>query len=654
MPTVPIESGPAGAEESRLVSERAERFVEPTIAAGAVVVCAIAAAVTASGGSSHDAWLEAVVRATVVGAPIAVGLYARRRLPFRRFGTLLVASGFIIFVATLAEASSPEVHAIGRIFGWAVEPLLLYLILAFPTGRLHSRFDHRLITFVALLALTLFLPTALFIERYPEPSAWTACHGGCPDNPFMVTESEPSLIEDVVRPVRELLLILVLIAVTARVAQRIRGASHLLRRTLSPVLFAAIVRLVSFIGLLGLRRAAPDSGLLDVWLWVLPLGVPVLAGAFLLGLGRWRLFIATAMLRLATRLSRHPRPEDLRAALAEAFDDPSLEIVYWLEEQHAWADAQGRPVPLPDEAAGRCLTEIRDGESRVAAIIHDDALRAERGFIDAATAYAVMTLDNHRLGAEAANLIGEVRDSRARIQATADDERRRIERDLHDGAQQRLVALRIKLELAAERIDGTSGADLFRQLGTEVDGALDEVRSLARGIYPSPLADWGLVEGLRSAAMQAALPTTVLATGARERYPRDVESAAYFCCLEAMQNAAKHAREATVVVIEIEITDDGDLRFEVRDDGAGFNSRAAHPGVGLTSMRDRLAAIAGELTIVSSPGKGTRVVGRIPLDALPENGPPLSESAQPGRDLEGNGRHPQETVRRSSPSVAKP
>ncbi len=631
MPSIAIEGGPADGEDARRVVRRADRFADPAIAAAGAVLCAVAAAITASGSTSQDAWLEAVARGTVVGAPIAVGLYARQRLPFRRFGTLLVVTGFAVFLATLAEASSPEIHAIGRISGWFIEPLLIYLILAFPSGRLTDQFDRRLVGLVVLLAVTLFLPTALLVERYPEPSIWTACHGGCPANAFMITSSEPALVEDLVRPLREVLLILLLIAVTARVALRIHRASHLMRRTLSPVLFAAIFRLVCFAGLLGLRRAAPESEFLTVWMWALPLGVPVLAAAFMVGLGRWRLFIAAAMQRLATRLSSHPQPEDLRAGLAEAFFDPSLEIVYWVDATGVWTDAAGRPVVLPGEGSGRCLTEIRDGGKRIAAIVHDDALRAERGFIDAATAYAVMTLDNHRLAAEAATLITEVQDSRARIQATADDERRRIERDLHDGAQQRLVALRIKLELAAERIDGTSGADLFRQLGAEVDGALDEVRSLARGIYPSPLADWGLVEGLRSAAMKSVLPTTVLAPGARKRYPRDIESAAYFCCLEAMQNVSKHARHATAVVIDI--TDNGVLRFEVRDDGAGFDVRYAPSGVGLTSMRDRLAAVAGELTVVSSPGKGTRVIGRIPLHAPTGNGAGPSESAEPPRTL---------------------
>jgi signal transduction histidine kinase len=195
----------------------------------------------------------------------------------------------------------------------------------------------------------------------------------------------------------------------------------------------------------------------------------------------------------------------------------------------------------------------------------------------------------------------------------ADEQRGRIERDLHDGAQQRLVALRIELDLVAERIDAENGGDAerIRRLATEVDAALDELRSLARGIYPAALADRGLVDALRSVGRRAPLPTTVRAAGVSTRYPREIESAAYFSCLEALQNAVKHARGATAVVIEL--SHDSFLRLEVRDDGPGFDPAAALPGVGLTSMRDRLDAVGGELAVVSAPGHGTRVIGRIPL-----------------------------------------
>jgi signal transduction histidine kinase len=210
-------------------------------------------------------------------------------------------------------------------------------------------------------------------------------------------------------------------------------------------------------------------------------------------------------------------------------------------------------------------------------------------------------------------LLDEVRDSRARIQASADEVRRKVERDLHDGAQQRLVALRIRLELAAERLEGQGGETpaLLRELGDEVEAALDEVRSLARGVYPSTLADRGLVEALRSVALRSPLPATVLAEAVPKRLPRPVETAAYFCCLEAMQNAAKHAGRAQMLMVKLSAGDE--LRFEVWDDGDGFDEDTAASGVGLTSMRDRVAAVGGTLSIRSSAACGTRVAGVIPL-----------------------------------------
>jgi signal transduction histidine kinase len=359
--------------------------------------------------------------------------------------------------------------------------------------------------------------------------------------------------------------------------------------------------------------------------WLIALALPAMALALLIGLVRWRLFIAASIARLATRLRGHAEPEQLREALAEAFDDPSLEVAYWVGDGDGmWVDAAGNAVAPTAPGLGRSATEVSDGDRRVAAIVHDSALRHERAFIDTVSSYVVMTLENHRLSAETAALLREVRESRARIQASADVERQRIERDLHDGAQQRLVALRIKLELAADRVSGADRghAELLRSLGSEIDEALDEVRSLARGIYPAALADRGLVDALRSAALQAAIHTTVLAAGVR-RYSREVESAAYFCCLEALQNAAKHAHGATAVVIDL--SDDGALGFQVRDDGAGFDPATVVPHTGFTTMRDRLAAVGGTLTIDSRPGHGTRVSGLIPLDPEAATRPQATE-----------------------------
>jgi len=579
-------------------------------------MCAVTAAVTVAGSASEHAWLEAVARVLTVAAPLAVGGFALQRPHFERFGALLVAAGFAWFLTTLANADDAALYSAARVSYWVFEALLIYLLLSFPTGRLDSRLDRALVWSAVLLVLMLYLPTALLVEEYPVPSPVASCDVSCPGNAFMVSGSEPGVIEDLVRPLREFITIALFAAVTVRLALRIGGSTRLMRRALAPVLAVACLRCAVFVGALLARRIAPESGVVEVAVWLLALTVPLTAVAFLAGLVRWWVFVARSSQRLAARLRGHPTPEDLRLALAEEFDDPSLAIVYWLGngDDH-WSDADGHRRDPPAATPGRAVTEIVDGGSPVAAIVHDAALEDDRAFVDTATSYALMTLDNHRLSAQASSLLRAVRESRSRIQAAADDERRRIERDLHDGAQQRLVALRIKLELAAERTgdghgNGAEGAAVLRRLGGDVEAALEEVRSLARGIYPAPLADRGLVEGLRTAALRNPLPTTVLAVGVR-RHSRAIESAAYFCCLEALQNAAKHAEGASSAVVEL--SDNGSLRLEVRDDGAGFDPDEIASGVGFTSMRDRVAAVGGELAITSSPGRGTLVSATIPL-----------------------------------------
>jgi signal transduction histidine kinase len=586
----------------------------------AVAMCAVTGALTASGSPSEYAWLEAVARVLTVAAPIAVGLFALRRPPFVRFGALLLIAGFVWFLTTLANADNATLYSIGRVSYWVFEPLLMYLLLAFPTGRIERRLDRALVWIAVGLVLVLYLPTALLVERYPVPTPIASCDVGCPANAFMVSGSEPAVMEDLVRPLRELLTFALFAVVAVRLAQRLRAATRLTRRALAPVLAVACFRCAAFSAALVGRRVAPESVVLDASMWLIAAAVPLTALAFLAGLLRWWVFMARSTQRFVATLRAHPTPEDLRLALAEAFDDPSLEIVYWLGngEGH-WADADGHRLDSPSSPPGRAMTKVLDGDRLVATIVHDSALQDERAFIDTATSYAVMTFDHHRLKAETSSLLRAVGDSRARIQTAADDERRRIERDLHDGAQQQLIALRIKLELAAELMSeappsGAEEAAALRRFGDDVQDALEAVQTLARGIYPPMLADYGLARALRSAALQTPLPTTVMASGIR-RHSREIESAAYFCCLEAVQNATKHAHGATAVVIDLSDTDS--LRLEVRDDGAGFDPENVTGGVGFTSMRDRIAAVSGELVIISRPGHGTRVTASIPLPAEP-------------------------------------
>jgi signal transduction histidine kinase len=195
---------------------------------------------------------------------------------------------------------------------------------------------------------------------------------------------------------------------------------------------------------------------------------------------------------------------------------------------------------------------------------------------------------------------------------TADLERARIERDLHDGAQQRLVALRIKLALAQELIDTDPAAATaaLDELGGDVELALAEVRSLGHGVYPSLLSDRGLADALRGVVAASPTPVHLEATGLT-RHSKEVETAVFFACREAIQNASKHAPEAGGVWVTLSQNDA--LRFEVRDDGPGFTSPTSEGNGGLRNMHDRIEAIGGDLTVHSVPAEGTRIIGSVPL-----------------------------------------
>jgi signal transduction histidine kinase len=208
----------------------------------------------------------------------------------------------------------------------------------------------------------------------------------------------------------------------------------------------------------------------------------------------------------------------------------------------------------------------------------------------------------------------ELRASRARIVAASDAARRQIERNLHDGAQQHLVALAVNVRLARQLADRDPEASgkILDQLGEGIQEAVQELRALAHGIYPPLLIDRGIAEALRSTAGRAALPTEVDAEGLG-RYSPEQEAAVYFCCMEALQNAGKHAGEGASAFVKV-WEDGATLHFEVRDTGAGFDAHGAlASGAGFVNMSDRVGAIGGTLVVQSAPGEGTTVAGTIPI-----------------------------------------
>jgi signal transduction histidine kinase len=225
---------------------------------------------------------------------------------------------------------------------------------------------------------------------------------------------------------------------------------------------------------------------------------------------------------------------------------------------------------------------------------------------------AGLVLKNVGLTADLRARLDDLRASRQRLVAAQDDERRKLERNLHDGAQQHLVAIKVKLglvEMFATRDPEKAKATIVA-LKHDADEALETLRDLARGIYPPLLADRGLAAALQSQAGKATLPVHMDADDVG-RYSQETEAALYFCTLEALQNVQKYAAASAVTV---RLREDGErLVVEVADDGCGFDVRAVTRGAGLTNMEDRLDAIGGTLQIDSTPGVGTTLRATVPV-----------------------------------------
>ncbi len=606
-----------------------------SLASGTIVALVVAPGVRAtSGASPGTAVLIGVVRGVMVAIPLAVALFACRQPAHARFGRLLVAFSGIWFLAALSLSSSPLVYSVGRVAGWLLEVFFIYMILAFPSGRLTTPVDRALMAIAIGIVATLYLPTALLLEHYPTPSAFSLCAAHCPHNVFMVGDHEPAVIGNVIRPLGDVLATIAFAAVAIRLAARIRVANTLVRRTLAPVLVVAIGWLLWTGVWICLRDFAPDSELIRIATWAMAVLVPAIAIGFLVGIVRWHLFVSAAVRRVNGSLRGVPKPAEARDMLAEAFDDPELEIGYWLPRRRRWATVGDRPLRAPSPGSGRRLTEVHQGDRQLVAIVHDATLSDERSFIDAAASLAAIAFDSERLETRAAGMLHELQGTRARLLAAADAERRRIERDLHDGAQQRLVALSIELGLAAEQAEpDEQTAAMLRGFATEVECALEEVRALAHGIYPAILYDRGLAEALQAAARRSPIPATV-DTAALTAQPPEIATVVYFCCLEALQNAAKHAVDATAIDVVVRQSD-STLFFSVSDDGCGFAVDARPAGMGMLNMRDRLASVGGELVVRSRLGDGTRVSGRIPWAHEPL-APPRERDPEP-QALAGSG-----------------
>jgi two-component sensor histidine kinase len=297
----------------------------------------------------------------------------------------------------------------------------------------------------------------------------------------------------------------------------------------------------------------------------------------------------------------------VRQALAERLGDRTLAIAYWLPERELFVDERGHPVTLPEPGAAQAWTAVEHDGRRVAAIIHDAELQARPEVVQAAAAGAVLALDNEQLKADLRARLEDLHASRRRIVEATVEGRRRLERDLHDGAQQQLVSLSLDLQLVRGRITDRETVGLLDATIAKLREALTELRELAHGIHPPLLSDRGLAPALEALAQRSGVPVE-LDLRLDGRLAREVETAGYFVCAEALTNVVKYACATHARVSARDA--DGCLELEITDDGTG--GADATRGSGLRGLADRVAALDGDLTVHSPAGGGTRLAATIP------------------------------------------
>ena len=533
---------------------------------------------------------------------IGVGLFAWRRRPDNRVGMLMAGTGFAWLVAGAGLSALPLMFTVGKVFGSLYLAFFLHLLLAFPSGRLQSRLEKRIVTGGYVLATVGLIPLWLFADPVQLD-----CEE-CPDNLLLVEGNET--VFNSISAVLNLIGVALIGTVLLILVLRWRRATPGQRRFLVPVYSAGVAVTIVMIGVVVVQASGSlSTETLDAvaLATVVPFGlVPYM---FLATLVRARMIQSGAVGELIARMGEAPRRGELRDELVRALRDPTLELVYWLPDDERFVDARGRPVELPAPGSGRGVTRIERDGGLVAAILHDDLVIDRE--LDAIGAAAAMALENERLDAELRAKVAELRDSRSRMLRIGLEERRRLERDLHDGAQQRLVSMALSMRLARDRMqdDPASAARMLDRAGADLDAALEELRELARGIHPAVLSDRGLDAALDTLARRAPLPVE-LKQQADERLPESIELAAYFVVSEALTNVAKYA-EASHATVNVQRAN-GRLVVEVADDGVG----GADPdnGTGLRGLADRLAVIEGRLEVESPPGGGTKIRARIPCE----------------------------------------
>jgi signal transduction histidine kinase len=538
-----------------------------------------------------DSGLVFYATAGVAGAGVVVAI---ARQPGLERMALVVAVWLVLSALDELAVEWPASRSAATVWMLAhglVPAAYALMVLAYPSGCLRARGERILVTLAAVAGLVWMGAPLLFFHPVgcsvcaPRVSSWL--YTGTTFDYLRVGQAS------------WIAFIGLGVAFVVLLVRRLATAPPGARVTLLPLGLAVLVTVAEFVA----QRVVWLGGWqapLPVLDWIERVNALVLPLAILVGVSAIRRRRGP-LGDLVVELGQAP-PGKVRPALARTLGDPTLELALWLPDRGMFVDEEGKPVDTGTVAEGRAVTLIGPPGEPLAALTHDERLLGQGKLLQAAGFAARLALENARLQAELRTQLEELRSSRARIVEAGDAERRRLERDLHDGAQQRLLALGLALQLLRDGHDD----DLLSQAEEELQTALRELRDLARGIHPTILSEQGLAAAVRSLGDRAPVPVRVDAS--EDRYPAPVEAAVYFVVAEALANTAKHAdaRSAAVTLAR----HNGTLVVDITDDGCG--GAAVRAGGGLEGLEDRVAAVGGTLAIASAPGTGTILHVEVP------------------------------------------
>jgi len=582
-----------------------ERLPLPVIAVLGVFGAAIDGGLADANPHAQPAHFAAGFRVAVILALLLAGIFARTARLHARMGLTLLAAVPLATLWLLNGAMQPLPFTVGLLFVGLAPVLFSYLLLAHPSGKLRSRAERRLIGWVGVPAASLWALVVLLHGKPPFQTPLVRCAHDCPANLAAVAELPLGAAAGVVK----LAWVALCVGTFVLLVQRLARANAPVRRVIGPAVVVSTGYAVFLLAYLAAEAAGwrGESTFASAYL-----ATAVLTpAAILLGLLLERLFMGRALTDLLARLAG-PDAADIEDVLADTLDDPSLTVAYSAAAPGGFVDADGAPVEIPPRDGSRSAVVLRRDGQDAAAVTFDSELAEQERYVQAAAEAALMSMQKDRLESDRTASRFELAVSRRRVQEAAVEERRRIQRDLHDGAQQRLLAMRAAVtRLLEDPRESPARRDALFAIRQELAETLAEVRSLAEGVYPPLLVEYGLARALRARSRGAA-NEIVITDESVGRFPTAVEGAVYFTCLEALQNVAKHAGEGAGARVRL-WREEGSLRFEVCDDGCGFSPAELNGSKGLVNMRDRIGALGGTLQVRSATGGGTAVSGTVPV-----------------------------------------